>query len=290
MSNGNNQVAVINEVRTAIDAMAPQFAKALPKHINVDKFVRVAQTAVQMNPDLLAADRRTLYAACTRAAQQGLLPDGREGAIVTYGNKAQWMPMVGGIMKLVRNSGEITTWSVQAVYERDSFDYQLGDDERIVHKPALSNRGNLVGVYSIVTMKGGEKSREFMSVDEVNAIRTRSRSGNGGPWKTDFAEMAKKTVVRRHSKRLPMSTDLDDLLRTDDELYMPAEKPVPVPPGPTVTTPGEDSRPHQPRRASRLQAVAEQAPVTIDEDGVIQDEVNPPAPVDAYDGPGDSPI
>jgi recombination protein RecT len=188
------------EVRTAIENMAPQFKAALPSHVPVERFVRTTLTAVQTNPQLMQADRRTLFAAATKAAQMGLMPDGREGAIVTFKDQAQWMPMVAGIMKLVRNSGEISTWSVQAVYENDSFDFCLGDDEHITHKPTLASRGKMIAVYSIVTMKDGEKSREVMSVEDVEAIRRRSRSGQSGPWVTDFAEMAKKTVVHRHRR------------------------------------------------------------------------------------------
>lgn len=263
----------VQEVRRAIEKMAPQFKAALPGHVNVEKFVRVTLTAVQTNPALLEADRRTLFAAATKAAQMGLLPDGREGAIVTFKGQAQWMPMVAGIMKLVRNSGEISTWSVQAVYENDQFDFCLGDEEHITHKPALSNRGKLIAVYSIVSMKDGEKSREVMSVEDVNAIRTRSRSGNSGPWQTDYAEMAKKTVVRRHSKRLPLSTDIDGVVHEDDELFMP---PAPVQPAPEPTA--EPEQAPAPKRPSRLQKVAEQAPreqapaFEHDEDGVIDVE------------------
>ena len=267
-----SQVAVINEVRSAIERMSPQFKAALPAHVNVDKFVRVTLTAVQTNPNLLEADRRTLFAAATKAAQMGLLPDGREGAIVTFKGQAQWMPMVAGIMKLVRNSGEISTWSVQAVYENDTFDFCLGDEEHITHKPNLSNRGKLIAVYSIVTMKDGEKSREVMSVEDVNQIRARSRSGNSGPWQTDFAEMAKKTVVRRHAKRLPLSTDIDGVIREDDELFMPPE-PAEAP----REAAQEAEKPSAARRPSRLNKVAEQAPQAgsqaaqhaTDADGVI---------------------
>ena len=262
-----SNLPAVQEVRGAIEKMAPQFKAALPAHVSVDKFVRVTLTAVQTNPQLLEADRRTLFAAATKAAQMGLLPDGREGAIVTFKNQAQWMPMVAGIMKLVRNSGEISTWSVQAVYENDHFDFCLGDEEHITHKPALANRGKLIAVYSIVTMKDGEKSREVMSVEDVNQIRARSRSGQSGPWQTDFAEMAKKTVVRRHSKRLPLSTDIDGVIREDDELFMPPE--------PAVAALEAAQAPEQTsaaRRPSRLNKVAEQAPQVAQEadaDGVI---------------------
>ena len=288
-------LTVIDQVRTQLTAMQPQFAAALPKHVDPARFVRVVMTAVQMTPALLEADRRTLFASAMRASQMGLLPDGREGAIVTFKNQAQFMPMVAGIMKLVRNSGEISTWSVQAVYENDAFDYELGDEERIKHKPALTTRGKIIGAYSIVTMKDGEKSREFMPVEEINAIRGRSRSGQSGPWVSDFAEMAKKTVVRRHSKRLPMSTDLDGVLREDDELFMPPEQPAAEP----APAPAEPPK----KRASRLQKVAAEhmgkqpdGPAQssaghmggADDDGVIdvEDQGN-----DSYDGPSEeSPI
>lgn len=280
----SNQVTVINEVRHGIEKMAPQFKAALPQHVSVEKFVRVTLTAVQTTPALLEADRRTLFAAATRAAQMGLLPDGREGAIVTFKGQCQFMPMVAGVMKLVRNSGEISTWSVQAVYENDDFDYELGDNERIIHKPALRDRGSVVGAYSIVTMKDGEKSREFMGVEEIEAIRKRSRSGGSGPWVTDFAEMAKKTVVRRHSKRLPMSTDLDGLLHEDDDLFMPPEEPA------TPAQPAE--QPSGKRRPSRLNKVAQQAPEqTITEDGeVIDAEATVVNNGDDHSDDADSPI
>lgn len=273
----------VQEVRYAIERMAPQFKAALPPHVPVEKFVRVTLTAVQTNPQLLEADRRTLFAAATKAAQMGLLPDGREGAIVTFKGQAQWMPMVSGIMKLVRNSGEISTWSVQAVYQNDKFDFCLGDEEHIIHKPALAKRGDLIAVYSIVTMKDGEKSREVMSVEDVNQIRARSRSGNSGPWQTDFAEMAKKTVVRRHAKRLPLSTDIDGAVHADDSLFMPAEQaPTPEP------APATEAAKPTTKRPSRLQKVAEQAPAedAADDDGVIDMDTTPVAdrhPADSDD-------
>jgi recombination protein RecT len=278
----NQAPAVIEEVRGALTKMAPQFKAALPSHVSVEKFQRVVMTALQMTPALLQADRRTLFMAATRAAQTGLLPDGREGAIVSFGNQAQFMPMVAGIMKLVRNSGEISTWSVQTVHENDDFTCEFGDNERIEHKRALRNRGELVGAYSIVTMKDGEKSREYMDVDEIEAIRKRSRSGNAGPWKTDYSEMAKKTVVRRHSKRLPMSTDLDGALHEDDELFMPAE-----PDAPAQAEPAAEA----PKRPSRLAKVAAQAPAPQpDDDGVIDMEQAPADEHDYQGGGDDSPI
>lgn len=215
---GPSEVVV---VRQQIDGMATQFHAALPAHIPVERFARVVMTAIQNNADLLTCSRKSLFNAAMKAAQDGLLPDGREGAMVPFKGEVTWMPMIGGIRKKVRNSGEIATWDVQAVFEKDAFEYELGDEPFIRHKPHLDgDRGKLVAVYSIATLKSGEKSRDVMSRTDVDKIKALSR-GSNTPWNnpTFYPEMAKKTVARRHSKVLPMSSDLDDLIRRDDHLY-----------------------------------------------------------------------
>ena len=210
------------------------FSTALPKHIPQERFARVIMTAVQRNPDLLKADRQSLWNSAMQAAADGLLPDGREGALVVYNTKdgkddrgrdvwikkVQWLPMIAGIRKKVRNSGAITDWTAQVVHANDEFEYELGDDPFIKHKPLLDgDRGPVIAAYSVATLKGGEKSREVMTRTELDKVKGASKSPDSGPWKTWFEEMCRKSVAKRHAKVLPMSTDLDDLLRRDDELY-----------------------------------------------------------------------
>lgn len=218
----------IQEIREQLykPSQQQEFINALPAHIPVERFMRVVITAVADEPKLLQAKRSTLFAAAMKAAQDGLLPDGREGAIVPYwDNKnrvqlAQWIPMIAGIRKKVRNSGEIATWDVHAVFANDEFQYELGDEPRIKHVPKLGERGKIIAVYSIATLKTGEKTRDVMSKEDVDKIAAKSKAKNG-PWSDPvfYPEMAKKTVAKRHSKVLPMSTDLDDLMRRDDDLY-----------------------------------------------------------------------
>ncbi|WP_083919316.1 recombinase RecT [Methylosinus sp. LW4] len=196
-----------------------EFRMALPAHIPVERFMRVINTAVTGNPDLLGADRVSLFQSAMKAAQDGLLPDGRDGALVIFKNKVQWMPMIGGILKKVRNSGELLSISAYVAYSNDEFEYSLGDEEKITHKPALDERGRPRLVYAIAKTKDGGIYREVMTVAEVEKVRAVSRAGASGPWKDWWDEMARKTVLRRLSKRLPMSSDLDDLVRRDDELY-----------------------------------------------------------------------
>ena len=224
----------------------PQFRAALPAHIPVERFVRVVLTAIQTSPKLAQMDRASLWNACMRAAQDGLLPDGREGALVPFKGKVTWIPMVGGIRKKVRNSEAIATWDVHAVHAKDQFQFELGDDPYIKHKPFMPkplersgaetdeqyrarlrahiDPGPLIAVYSVAVLKTGEKSRDMMTRADVELVRdTYARKDDDGKfspmWRNSFDEAAKKTLARRHAKVLPMSTDLDDILRRDDELY-----------------------------------------------------------------------
>lgn len=216
-------------IRQNLHAMAPEFRAALPAHVSVEKFTRVAQTAIQNQPDLANVDRKSLFGAIVRLAQDGLLPDGREAAIVKFGNQAQAMPMIAGILKKVRQSGEVAYISAHVVYANDRFKWTLGFDENVEHEPAPLDEepGEPVAAYAVAVLKDGSKLLEVMRKADIEKVRAVSRSGNNGPWKSWWSEMARKTVMRRLSKRLPMSTDLDDAFERDetlavDHLSMPA--------------------------------------------------------------------
>ena len=216
MTDPNTQLSL--QVRQDLRRMSQEFGSVLPPQIPVERFIRTAITAVQQKPELLRTERRSLMGACMQAAQDALLLDGREAVLVIYKNKAKYMPMVAGILKKVRQSGQISTIAAHVVYERDEFDYQLGDEERIFHKPnILEDRGKPVAVYCIARTVDGAAFREVMSTAQVEKIRARSRSANDGPWATDWDEMARKTVVRRLSKYLPSSTDMEQVLQRDYE-------------------------------------------------------------------------
>lgn len=218
--NQNKTLSPLAAARTDVERMEGQFKLALPAHIPVERFARVVMTAVGSNPDLLKADRASLLEASLKAAQDGLLPDGRDGALVIYGSKVQWMPMIAGILKKVRNSGELLSISAYVAHEKDKFFYRLGDDETIEHEPFLNgDPGKPRIVYAVAKTKDGGTYREVMTVAEVEKIRQVSKAKNAGPWTTWWGEMARKTVLRRLAKRLPMSTDLDDVIRRDDALY-----------------------------------------------------------------------
>lgn len=226
------------------------FAAMLPAHVSEAKFRRTVLTALSENPKLYGCDKKSVLSACMRAANDGLLPNAREAAIVPFNDKkrgvvvATYIPMVAGVYKLLRNSGELASIQSNVVYEQDVFDYALGDESRITHKPAMGERGKAIGVYAIALLKGGFSDREFMSFAEVERIRSFSRAKDEKFWTQHWGEMARKTVVKRLAKRLPLSTDREYSRDDDDEprdVTLPAPRPTraefldpPADPEPTV--------------------------------------------------------
>jgi recombination protein RecT len=254
----------IVQFRSELEARASELKMALPSGITPEKFQRTVITAVQQNPDLLSASRQSLILACMKAAQDGLLPDGREAALVIFNqNKkvggdwvklklVQYMPMVYGLRKKILQArdakGEpiVSALEVGVVYrkevEQGYFFYEIGTEPPLRHRPMLDLTAEdtkdelIVGAYSIATMSDGTRSYEFMRRFEIDKIRQMSQTGATGrtvqygndkgkpiepkgPWVEWFPEMAKKTVMRRHSKTLPMSGDLIlDFGEEDDEL------------------------------------------------------------------------
>jgi recombination protein RecT len=244
-----NPVAVL---AAELEKGAREFKKALPAHITPDKLQRTILTAVQNNPKLLQADRRSLLNSAMKAAQDGLLPDGREAAFVEFRvnekvgtqwesrQMIQYMPMVYGLRKKIVQSGEITSLEVNIVYAAEvakgAFLYEVGLEPPLRHRPALdlteaeTGDDQVVAAYSIATFKDGTKSYELMRRFEIEKVREASNTGatrdkkgqereSKGPWKDWFPEMAKKTVMRRHSKSLPMSGDILDVEARDDAVY-----------------------------------------------------------------------
>jgi len=197
----------IKELVTSV-AAKKQFALSLPKHLSADRFLRVALTAFTRTPKLLQCTKESLTESLMDCSSLGLEPDGRRAHLIPYGNKCQLIVDYKGLVELARRSGEISDIHADVVCENDFFEYSFGTNGNLEHKPAIKEKGEVIAAYSYVKLKDGSSSYEVMNIEEIEAIRKRSKAAGNGPWKTDWNEMAKKTVFRRHSKWLPVSSEL----------------------------------------------------------------------------------
>lgn len=201
-------------------ANLPEIAQNLPSTVSPEKFRNVVITAANMNPSLLDADRRSLLGACVKCAADGLLPDGRDAALVMFGKQVQYMPMIAGLIRRARNSGQIAGISVQVVHAKDDFVWAPDDfDKPITHRPPRlgEDRGEPIGAYAVVKLADGTVMHDVMPVKDIEKVRNVSRAKGNGPWVQWWDQMARKTVFRRLSKYLPADAAPHTLMSRDDE-------------------------------------------------------------------------
>ncbi len=208
-----------------IEKMEPEIAKALGNAVPSARFVRIAKTAINGNPEIANLERTSVLAAIMQAAQDGLVIDNKEAAIVPFKGKAQYIPMVAGLVKKMRQHSNFGTLSYGIVYQREidegRFEYVAGDDEYLKHSPIVfgKDKGAAVGAYAVLTTKTGEK---FRAVLDREAIEKRLAKGANSQakreWQTEFWI---KTVLKHLYKIAPNSGDeggvLDGVFRDDDE-------------------------------------------------------------------------
>ena len=289
-----------------IEQMESNFASALPPQIPSKKFIRIVLTAIQQ-PDLAKkindnkVDKPSLFAACQKAAQDGLVIDGREAAIVTYWNKdkklndCQYMPMIAGILKKITNSGEVSTVSAHVVYQKDHFKHTLGDSESIEHtyedvdaEGNELNRGKPIRAYAVALMKDGSIQRCVMTKTQIMAVRNVAKTKM--IWDGPFADqMWEKSALRRLAKRLPSSSDLERLFESDNETYDM---------NPEDVTPNEwvDSEPAPVKKetsaAQKIKAATKKSAAEPKDKDIVDAEFTesseePPHPVDSEKQQGD---
>ena len=209
-------LATIANARQTLDVLKPQMELALPPHVKIDRLCRVIMNALQTNPTLLQCDRNSFMKAAMTVAVLGLEPEGVLGQAYLVPYKGQVQAQIGykGLIALARNSGQVSTLVAHEVCENDEFDYEWGLNERLEHKPADGERGELTHVYAVAKFKDGSHHFEVLSKSEVDKIRASSPSANSGfsPWKTHYTEMAKKTAIRRIAKYLPLSVQRADAI------------------------------------------------------------------------------
>lgn len=192
----------------------------LPSHVNKERFKNSVIAAVKQTPGLLKATPRSLFASVSKSAQDGLLPDGREGVITVYKDEAQWNPMAFGLRKRAREIDEIMV-DAQVVYKKDEFIWRQGDNPRIEHNPAPLgvSRGEMIGAYAVFRNQDGILHREVMDAGQIEKVRSQSKQPNGLLWGKFAEEAWRKTVVRRGFKSVPCSEKLGSIVRRDDDNY-----------------------------------------------------------------------
>ena len=216
-----------------IQSGAKQFATALPKHVNSERFVRIAITTIRQNPKLAKCSQESLLGALMVSAQLGLEP-GTLGQcyLIPFENKkagtveCQFQIGYKGLIELLRRSGQLSDIYSYTVYENDDFNIEYGLSRTLTHKPNFSNRGEIVGFYAVAILKDGAKAFEYMTKEEIVKHEEKYRKGSykNDVWNKNFEEMAQKTVVKKLLKWLPVSVEFLEMANKDEKTFKVADE------------------------------------------------------------------
>lgn len=218
-SNGNKPM------QQYIKSMEGEIAKALPSVITPERFTRIVLSAISVNPKLAECTPKSFLGAMMTSAQLGLevnTPLG-QAYVLPYMNhgvmEAQFQLGYKGLIDLAYRSGEVEVIQAHVVYANDEFTCEYGLEPKLTHKPADHDRGEPTKVYAVFKTKSGGFGFEVMSMDDVRrhaAKYSKAYGSNYSPWKTNFEEMAKKTVLKRVLKYAPLKSDFVRQVVQDD--------------------------------------------------------------------------
>lgn len=222
------------------DGFRSMVAKALPKHLTPDRFLRVALTAMMRTPKLTACTQDSVTQCLLQCSQLGIEPDGRRAHLIPFEDKRNNRTLCTliidykGLVELAMRSGLVSYLHADVIREGDVFSYSLGEIRehvpwylrRDADKPAEA--GQDIAVYAYARMRDGASAVAVMSIDEVYAIRDNSQGYRA--WKSGFVksstwdptnwvseqEMKKKTALRRLTKLLPLSPEFRDAVEAED--------------------------------------------------------------------------
>lgn len=225
MANQSTDLTKSNRTYLLSDTFKSQILQALPKDLEIDKFMRLLFVQVQRNPKLLQCSKESIFGAAIQCAQMGLLPDGRQAHLVPFKGVCTPIADWKGLVELMYRTGRILRVHADVICEHDEFEYNLGQVKR--HVPNFKQpRGAPYAAYAFAEMAGGTTASVVMTREEIYMIRDKS-SGYGAfkkgwakdtPWEDPQAEpeMWKKTAVKRLAKYVPLSSEIRDMVLTED--------------------------------------------------------------------------
>ncbi|MEM6603536.1 MAG: recombinase RecT [Pseudomonadota bacterium] len=200
-----------------------ELKRILPTHVKPDFVAKTFLTTLKHNQKLQSCSTGSLEKCLMGASEYGLPIDGKLASLLPFKGTATLVIGYQGMIKLMYQSGLISSYIAEKVCENDIFDIDYGSENPLTFKPCIrGDRGEVIGFISIARFKnGGELSFKYMTKDEclvIGANHSPTFDRADSPWKKHPDAMCLKTVIRQHSKFLPQSAQIFDQISEDGEV------------------------------------------------------------------------
>ena len=251
---------------------------------DIIRFARMFESALNKNPALLRCTQKSIMITAQALAENNLSPIPAHGQayLIPYGDECQLQIGWRGHIFMAINSGAAKSIRAGVVYEGDHFFYDNGVNVVFDHRPNMTadhSQENILCFYAIATLPNGEKIIEVMTKQDIDEIRRKfhkpSKRGLPSPWDTSYAEMGRKTVVKRICKYLPSTIRVLEAIALDNASECNLEKDI---------TPREEAKSLSDRIKENLGTsldVAEDGTLQLSEDDFFEDSSDEPEPMQA---------
>lgn len=207
-----------------LQQMRPEIERALPRHLQGDRFVRIVTTEINKNPMLAQSTPESFFGALLTAAALGLeIGVLGEAYLVPYRNKragtVECQLIVGyqGLVDLFWRHPLAKGIDAQAVHENDHFVIKKGLAEDLDYRPAVTNRGKIIGYYAKAELSTGAAIFDFFTPEEIKTLRG-GKVGTSGDIADPMRWMERKTALKQVLKLMPKSAELATALRADETI------------------------------------------------------------------------
>jgi recombination protein RecT len=262
-----------DELRAELSRYAPRFAQVLPKHLTPDRMVTLTLVAAIKTPLLFDCTMESIALSVMKISQWGL-EIGETAHLVPFRDRksgtfvctpiADWK----GLIQMAINSRHVRDVQPHAVYEKERFVVRFGLEPVLEHDPIFgtdAERGTLTHAYAVAWLRDNRPTFEVMSKSEIDRIRNNAPSKDSPAWNGHYAEMAKKTVIRRLLKRLPKSATLSEALDAYEAVETGERPALSVPGSPAAR--GDEVFPERKMPVALHSGYGQEAVSTEDENG-----------------------
>ncbi len=207
-----------DELKAALIADQTKIFGALAGGVTQERMIGLAVRAIITTPKLLQCNPVSILDSIGQAATLGIELDGTlgQGYLIPYKEECKLVLGYRGMLDLARRHAAVKDITAEAVYAGDDFDYGLGDEPFIRHKPSDDSDREMQAVsfiYVVCNLTGGGRQRSVWSAAKINMHRDRYSKGadrKDSPWSTSWEQMGKKTVIRSmiNSGAIPVAAEV----------------------------------------------------------------------------------
>lgn len=205
----------------ALTEKLDSMGEALPNGFNKARFVQNALALVNEHPELGKYGASQIIAGLMKGAVLGLDFYNKEAYLIPYGSQLNYQTDYRGAVKLAKKYSirPIKDIAAYVVREGDIFDVSNdGGNQSFTFKPKVFSNAPVIGAFAYAQFQDGGLLIDFMSLDELEATRNKSKAKNSDAWQNFRQEMQKKVVLRRLCKHIELDMNTEQRKIYDDEM------------------------------------------------------------------------